>query len=76
MPRDQVPTDHNTTSQREQRTRAEHEPPRPPGPLSQSDPEPERSTGRAPVWLVVLIVLLVTGFVILHVTGVFGPGAH
>lgn len=50
--------------------------PQEPGPLSRGDPEPERSRRRAPVWLVVVIVLLVTGFVVLHLTGVFGPGAH
>jgi hypothetical protein len=47
-----------------------------PGPLSYSDPEPEASAGRVPLWLVVVIVLLVTGFVVLHLTGVFGPGTH
>lgn len=50
----------------------------PPGPsrLSQSDPDTERTTSRAPIWLIVIIVLLVTGFVVLHLTGVVGPGAH
>lgn len=47
-----------------------------PRPLSHSDPEPEAATGRVPLWLGVVIVLLVTGFVVLHLTGVFGPGAH
>ncbi len=46
-----------------------------PGLLSHSDPEPA-STGRPPLWLVVVIALLVTGFVVLHLTGVFGPGTH
>jgi hypothetical protein len=46
------------------------------GLLSQSDPEPERSTGRPPIWLILIIALLVTGFVVLHLTGVFGPGSH
>jgi hypothetical protein len=61
---------------------AEHHPaekpfePGRPGLLSESDPEPETSAGRPPLWLVVVVVLLVTGFVLLHVTGVLGPGAH
>ena len=61
-----------------QSTDPEHrlpEPPGQPGRLSQTDPEPEPSA-RRPLWLVVVIVLLVTGFVVLHLTGVFGPGAH
>lgn len=68
--------------QRQQTADAEHHPPEPPsepdkpGLLSRSDPEPETSGGRAPLWLVVVIVLIVTGFVVLHLTGVFGPGAH
>jgi hypothetical protein len=67
---------------RQQSTDAEDHPPEPPfepnkpGILSHSDPEPGASAGRAPLWLVAVIVLLVTGFVVLHVTGVFGPGAH
>lgn len=68
--------------QPQQSTDAEHRParspvePGTPGLLSQSDPEPEASTGRPPLWLVVMIVLLVTGFVVLHLTGVLGPGSH
>ena len=50
--------------------------PEPPGPLSQSDPEPDGSTGRAPIWIVIIGVLLVAGFVALHLTGVVGPGSH
>ena len=53
-----------------------HDDPHGQAPLSQSDPEPERTTSRAPIWLVVIIVLLVTGFVVLHLTGVVGPGTH
>jgi hypothetical protein len=41
-----------------------------PGLLSQSDPEPERSTWRPPVWLIIIGVLLVA-FVVLHLAG--GP---
>jgi hypothetical protein len=44
-----------------------------PGLLSHSDPEPEPSIGRPPTWLIIIFVLLVTGFVVLHLTGVFGP---
>jgi hypothetical protein len=63
-------------------TDPEHHPPQSPfepgtsGLLSDTDPEPEASAGRSPLWLVVVIVLLVTGFVVLHLTGVLGPGAH
>jgi hypothetical protein len=38
--------------------------------LSQSDPEPERPSRRPPFWLIVL-VLLVVGFLALHLAG--GP---
>jgi hypothetical protein len=46
-----------------------------PGRLSESDPEPDNS-GRPPVLLVIGIVLLVAAFVVLHLTGVLGPGSH
>ena len=46
------------------------------GPLSQSDPEPEGSIGRPPIWLIIVLVVLVGGFVVLHLTGVLGPGSH
>jgi hypothetical protein len=46
------------------------------GPLSQSDPDPEQAPSRTPIWLVILIVLVVIGFVALHLTGVVGPGTH
>jgi hypothetical protein len=41
--------------------------------ISQNDPEP---TGRSgpPVWLVALIAAVVTVVVVLHLTGVVGPG--
>ena len=43
------------------------------GPLSQSDPEPEGSIGRPPIWLIIVFVVLVGGFVVLRLTGqVFG----
>jgi hypothetical protein len=34
------------------------------------------SGGRPPMLLVVGIVLLVAAFVVLHLTGVLGPGSH
>jgi hypothetical protein len=46
------------------------------GPLSQSDPEPEGSIGRPPIWLIIVFVVLIGGFVVLHLTGVLGPGSH
>jgi hypothetical protein len=46
------------------------------GRLSQSDPEPEGSIGRPPIWLIIVFVVLVGGFVVLHLTGVLGPGSH
>ncbi len=46
------------------------------GVLSESDPEPKRSTGRPPIWLIIIGVLLVCGLVALHLAGVFGPGSH
>jgi hypothetical protein len=41
--------------------------------LSENDPEP---TGRSgpPVWLVALIAAVVFALVVLHLTGVMGPG--
>jgi hypothetical protein len=56
---------------------AGHEPPREQrdedrsGLLSQSDPEPARSTRRPPLWLIV-VVLLLAGIIVMHVAGV-GP---
>jgi hypothetical protein len=71
-------TDHSNTPTPVEDTRRSPEQRQHPGPglLSQSDPEPERSTGRPPIWLIAIIVLLVTGFVVLHLTGVFGPASH
>jgi hypothetical protein len=46
------------------------------GLLSQSDPEPESSNGRPPIWLIIVFVALVAGFVVLHLAGVLGPGSH
>jgi antibiotic biosynthesis monooxygenase (ABM) superfamily enzyme len=41
--------------------------------LSENDPEPAGPSG-PPVWLVALIVVIVFGLVVLHLTGVIGPG--
>jgi hypothetical protein len=58
-------------SERDDTRESEPEPAR----LSQSDPEPDNS-GRPPLLLVIGIVLLVAAFVVLHLTGVLGPGSH
>jgi hypothetical protein len=44
--------------------------PHTPGQLSASDPEPERPSRRPPIWLIVIVLLLV-GFIALHLAG--GP---
>jgi antibiotic biosynthesis monooxygenase (ABM) superfamily enzyme len=41
--------------------------------LSENDPEPTGPSG-PPVWLVALIVAVVFASVVLHLTGVVGPG--
>jgi hypothetical protein len=43
--------------------------------LSQNDPEPQSSRGGPPVVLVVAIVVVVIVLVVLHLTGVVGPGS-
>jgi hypothetical protein len=50
---------------------AGHTPPQQPRALSQSDPEPARSTRRPPIWLIV-VVLLLAGIIVMHLAGV-GP---
>jgi len=53
---------------------AEHDTP---GPLSEHDPPPDGAAGgRPPVLLIIVVVLVVTSFVVLHLTGVVGPGSH
>lgn len=46
------------------------------GPLSRSDPEPPRTTGRPPIWLIIIAMLLLAAVIVLHVTGAVGPGSH
>ena len=41
--------------------------------LSENDPEPVRRSG-PPIWLVALFVVVVFALVVLHLTGVVGPG--
>jgi hypothetical protein len=55
-----------------QRPQEHREQPRP-GRLSQSDPEPARSTRRPPIWLIIIAVLLVA-VVVMHLAG--GKGLH
>jgi hypothetical protein len=44
--------------------------------LSRGDPTPGASRGRPPVVLMIVIALVLAGFVVLHLTGVMGPGMH
>jgi hypothetical protein len=41
--------------------------------LSENDPEPV-GRGGPPMWLVALVVVVVAAVVVLHLTGVMGPG--
>jgi hypothetical protein len=58
----------------------EHDPPAPrghdtqdkPRPLSHSDPPPQRSGGRPPMLLIIGFAVLVTVFVVLHLSGAVG----
>ena len=54
-------------------TPPEHEPAKH---LSEHDPPREAARSRAPVLLIIVVALLVTGFVVLHLTGIVGPGSH
>lgn len=44
--------------------------------LSQSDPPPTRGRSGPPVLLVAVIVVAIVAMVVLHLTGVLGPGSH
>ena len=48
-----------------------------PGALSKHDAPTDSATTRRPsLLLVVIVVLAVTALVVLHLTGVLGPGSH
>jgi hypothetical protein len=65
----QAPLDHDPTHPPSERDK--------PRQLSPSDPSSDgRSGSRPPILLIVIVVLLVTSVVVLHLTGVVGPGSH
>ena len=65
---------HEPTKSATDRAATEH--PRP-GALSEHDtPTDSATTRRPPLLLVIIVVLIVTAFVVLHLTGVLGPGSH
>jgi hypothetical protein len=65
-----------------QHTQQDHDPTDPsvegdkPKLLSQSDPPPDTGSNRPPLLLVVGIIVVVIALVVLHLTGVLGPGSH
>jgi hypothetical protein len=44
--------------------------------LSENDPAPEQRRNRPPIALFVVIATVVIAVVVLHLTGVIGPGSH
>jgi hypothetical protein len=44
--------------------------------LSEQDPRPGQDRGRPPIVIAAIIVVLVIAVVVLHLTGVVGPGSH
>jgi hypothetical protein len=44
--------------------------------LSDGDPTPTGGDGRPPVLIIVAITVVLIAFVVLHLTGIFGPGSH
>ena len=44
--------------------------------LSDNDPAPADRRARPPIALLVVIAMLVLVVVVLHLTGVIGPGSH
>ena len=73
MSPDTTPNREPTQSARDQ---AVPEHPRP-GALSEHDTPTDSATTRRPsLLLVVIVVLAVTALVVLHLTGVLGPGSH
>ena len=48
-----------------------------PGTLSEHDPPTDSATARrSPLLLAIIVVVVVTAVVVLHLTGVLGPGSH
>jgi hypothetical protein len=65
----QAPPDHDPTHPPSERDE--------PRQLSQSDPPSDARVGsRPPILPILIVVLLITGVVVLHLTGVVGPGSH
>ena len=65
---------HDPTQRAMNPTKPEHPQP---GALSKHDAPTDSATTRRPsLLLVVIVVLAVTALVVLHLTGVLGPGSH
>jgi hypothetical protein len=64
---------HNAPTEHEDQTSPDHEKPHA---LSAHDPSHDTDTSRTPLRLIMAVVLVVTGVVVLHLTGLVGPGAH